>query len=301
MGAKTNISWCDCTFNPVLGCTKVSPACDGCYAEHMMDTRFGRVQWGGPGKGAGTRVRTSVSNWNLPLRWERDAIEAGTRPFVFCASLADVFDNAWDPQWRRDLFGLIHATPRLVWLLLTKRPQNIVKMASQSTANWPSNAAIGTTVEDQIRADINIPHLGHAAAVLQPIFSFLSCEPLLGPIVIPRSYLVEPDGIGWIIAGGETDQGEHVARPPRPEWFRSLRDQAAAAGKPFHMKQWGEFGRPETDEDVARIARGEGYGAGLSANGRFEDMHKTAVLRVGKNRSGRLLDGVLHDARPQVA
>src|SRR5690606_14613384 len=131
----------DHTFNPWIGCTKVSPACDGCYAEAMMDKRYGRVKWGAPGQGAGTRERTSKGNWSKPKAWDRKAKAAGTRPFVFCSSLADVFDNQVPAEWRRDLFELIRATPNLVWLLLTKRPQLIVKL-SEEVDGLPSNAAI---------------------------------------------------------------------------------------------------------------------------------------------------------------
>ncbi|SOD00191.1 Phage protein Gp37/Gp68, partial [Rhizobium sp. AN5] len=122
MADSTNISWADMTFNPWIGCTRIAPACDGCYAAHLMETRMHRAEWGGPGKGNGTRARTSAANWRKPLAWNATAAKEGTRPFVFCASLADVFDNAIPEEWRRDLFDLIRATPHLVWLLLTKRP-----------------------------------------------------------------------------------------------------------------------------------------------------------------------------------
>jgi hypothetical protein len=116
MGEQSKIEWTDHTFNPWIGCTKVSPACDNCYAEAMMDKRYGRVTWG-----AGEdRQKTSPSNWKLPYKWDRQAMASGTRPFVFCASLADVFDNEVDPLWRRQLFALIDDTPSLIWLLLTK-------------------------------------------------------------------------------------------------------------------------------------------------------------------------------------
>jgi protein gp37 len=286
MGETTNISWCDHTHNHWIGCMKVSPACDGCYAEAMMDLRYGRVEWGAPGKGVGTRSLTSEANRRKPLLWNKKAAEAGTRPFVFCSSLADVFDNAVPTAWRTDLFELIYATPRLVWLLLTKRPQNIVRMYGAAFDRpWPRNAAIGTTVEDQKRADANIPALINAKVELSPAFAFLSCEPLLGPInldeVIPSPVMWSPihgvdHTLDWIITGGETDQGSHKARPPDPRWFRSLRDQAAAAGIPFHHKQNGEF---IPDDPGAR---------------------HTAMCHVGKKAAGRLLDGVLHDARPAV-
>lgn len=297
MGETTAISWCDHTWNPWIGCTKVSPACDGCYAEAMMDKRYGRVQWGAPGRGTGTRVRTSASVWNDPRRWNRKAEAAGTRPFVFCASLADIFDNAVPAEWRRSAFDVMRNTPRLVYLLLTKRPQLIVRL-SEEAGGLPWNAAIGTTVEDQERADRNAPALLVAAAELRPLFTFLSCEPLLGPVDISAHYL-NPQGFvdtpKWVITGGETDQGAHKARPTHPDWFRSLRDQCAAAGVSFHHKQNGEWlGGDQIPEDEA-IPSGISNDCGISG---ANDNRR--VWRVGKVRAGRLIDGALHDARPGV-
>ncbi|MCD1645300.1 phage Gp37/Gp68 family protein [Aurantimonas coralicida] len=292
MAENTKISWCDFTHNHWIGCLKVSPACDGCYAEAMMDKRYGRVQWGAPGKGAGTRSLTSEANRRKPLSWNRRAAKAGTRPFVFCSSLADVFDNHVPEEWRRDLFDLIRSTPNLVWLLLTKRPQNIVKMA-EACGGLPANAAIGATCEDQERTDKNVPPLLDAKAKLKPAFAFLSCEPLLGPIDLMTVKRWSPlgsmsalpceiDGVylDWIITGGETDQGGHKARPSHPDWFRSLRDQCEAAGVPFHHKQNGEWVEGEP-----------------SSPWRLLD---TPMQKIGKARSGRTLDGVTHDAFPAV-
>lgn len=289
MGEITAISWCDHTFNPWIGCTKVSPACDGCYAEALMDKRYGRVEWGAPGKGNGTRVRTSAGNWHQPIRWNKKAGIEGTQPFVFCSSLADVFDNQVPTEWRRDLFDLIRATPNLVWLLLTKRPQLIVKMVAE-VGYLPTNAALGTTVEDQTRADRNLPELARAKACTPALFSFASCEPLLGPIIVPEGSM--PD---WIITGGETDQGGHTARPSHPDWYRSLRDQCAAAGVPYHHKQNGEwFGGDQIPEDVT-------IPSGWSNDCGIEDADDNRMVwRVGKKFSGRLLDGVEHNARPEV-
>lgn len=219
MAENSAISWTRHTWNPWMGCTKVSPACDGCYAEALMDKRYHKVQWGPHGE----RVRTGAKNWSDPLRWQRQAEKNGDRPFVFCASLADIFDNQVDPQWRTDAFAVMRQTPALVYLLLTKRPQNIVRLAD-AAGGLPANAALGTTAEDQKRADTNLAGLAVAKIELCPLFTFGSFEPLLGPIVIPAAFM--PD---WIITGGETDQGEHKARPTNPEWFRSLRNQAAVA------------------------------------------------------------------------
>ena len=122
MAENSKIEWTDHTFNPWVGCTKVSPACDNCYAEAWAK-RSGQVEWGNH-----PRRVTSDSYWRQPIKWNRIAARDGVRRKVFCASLADVFDNQVDPQWRIDLFALINATPWLDWLLLTKRPQNIAKM-----------------------------------------------------------------------------------------------------------------------------------------------------------------------------
>jgi protein gp37 len=305
MGAKTEISWCDATFNPWIGCTKVSPACNGCYAENLMDSWLGRVEWGGPGKGNGTRVRTSAANWKLPIKWNKEAGIAGTRPRVFCASLADVFDNQVPPEWREDLFELIAATPNLVWLLLTKRPQNIVAMvhssgaiAGNGTRYLPCNAALGTTIEDQTRADLNVPALLHAKEQCGPAFLFVSCEPLLGPIDLSKwlysggfPSVVSSDfkdrqsrplgGISWVIAGGETDQGKHKARPSQVAWFRSLRDQCKATDTAFHLKQWGEYG-PSTSGCYS------------------PDPDFVPVERFGKKVTGRILDNREHNGFPEL-
>lgn len=322
MADTTNISWADMTFNPWIGCTRIAPACDGCYAAHLMETRMHRAEWGAPGKGNGTRDRTSAANWRKPLAWNARAAKDGTRPFVFCASLADVFDNAVPDEWRRDLFDLIRATPHLVWLLLTKRPMNIARMAEKA-GGLSDNAAIGTTVEDQPRANINVPALLEASVDLwraktRPLFLFLSCEPLIGPVDLTafkeypeskyhtdalrgkiwmrpeandipgtshihtgRDYIGLCHRIQWVIVGGETDQGKHKARPAHPDWVRGLRDQCEAAGVAFHFKQWGEY-MPE-------------IGSASPA-----DAPEHRMIRAGKRHTGRLLDGIEHNARPAV-
>ncbi|MEH7877011.1 DUF5131 family protein [Rhizobium laguerreae] len=275
MAENSAISWTRHTWNPWMGCTKVSPACDGCYAEAMMDKRYGKVQWGNA-----PRVRTGAHTWNDPFRWQRQAEKDGDRPFVFCASLADIFDNQVDPQWRADAFEVMRKTPRLVYLLLTKRPQNIVKMAD-AAGGLPENAAIGATCEDQPRADKNLPALQVAKMELRPLFTFGSFEPLISDIIVPPAFM--PD---WVITGGETDQGGHKARPTHPDWFRSLRDQAAAAGAAFHHKQNGEW------VSVSEVA-------GPGVHFQFDD--GATVRRIGKKLSGRTIDGVTHDAFPEVA
>lgn len=250
MGAETGIAWCDATFNPWIGCTKVSDACTNCYAEALMDTRWGKVKWGAGEK----RIRTSESNWREPLKWNKAAAAAGVRRRVFCASLADVFDVEADPRWREELILLINDTPHLDWLLLTKRPQ--VAKKCWETYPMPSNIWLGTTVEDQKMADLRVPILLSIPARIR----FLSCEPLLGPIdlttikqtVAPgffgdalqwyhRGKVHEDEGlaypsISWVIVGGESGSG---ARQMPMEWAYEIRNQCIDAGVFFFMKQMG--------------------------------------------------------------
>ena len=231
MGEVTAIEWCDHTFNPWIGCTKVSPACDNCYAAELMDIRYGRARWGAGEE----RVRTAPSNWRQPLAWNRRAERDGARPFVFCASLADVFDNEVDPAWRRDLFALIEATPDLVWLLLTKRIGNVLKMTDpeRGCPLLPGNVAVGATMANQEEYNRDAVKLAEVKWRREPLFTFGSFEPLLSAIELDD---YAPD---WIIVGGES--GRNPRLMPL-EWPRSLRRQAAVRGRVFNFKQVGGRG-----------------------------------------------------------
>jgi protein gp37 len=314
MAEHSTIEWTHHTWSPWIGCQKVSPACDGCYAEHLMDTRMGRVEWGPHGE----RKRTSDAYWRGPVVWNRAAAAAGRIERVF-PSLCDPFDNQADPAVRRDFFDLIRSTPRLQWLLLTKRPQNIVKMAD-AAGGLPANAAIGTTCEDQLRANLNVRFLLDAARDLRPAFTFVSAEPLLGPIDFTRIVYGTADGfrierdalkassierIDWVITGGETSQGKHTARPAHPDWFRKIRDQCAEAGVPFLFKQWGDWTPSSLGHEIARASAEErvwrdgdwtGHAISPAAAAAPNTMN-----RVGKKAAGRLLDGVEHNGFPEVA
>ena len=242
MGTNSKIEWTDHTFSPWTGCTKVSPACDHCYAEGWAK-RSGHVKWGS----GQPRRRTSDANWRMPLKWNREAERTGVRPRVFCASLADVFDNAVDPQWREDLFDLIAATPNLDWLLLTKRIGNVGNMLPvpfDFDKHFP-NVWLGATVVNQEEADRDIPKLLAVPAAKR----FLSIEPMLGPMLLPFERMREWNRIAlmnqqehavlridWVIVGGESGPG---ARPMSPDWARSIRDQCEEAGVALFVKQMG--------------------------------------------------------------
>ena len=225
---NSKIEWTDHTFNPWIGCQHVSPGCDNCYAETLMATRYGRVDWGPHGE----RKRTADANWRNPIKWNAQAKafrrENGYRPRVFCASLADVLDNQVDPAWRKDLFDLIRDCRRLDWLLLTKRPQNMKKMLPSDWGDGYRNVWLGVTAENQEWFDRRWPILRDIPAVIK----FISYEPAIGPLRLPKEGPL-PD---WLISGGESGGG---ARPVDPEWVRRvIRDCRRYGVAPFH-KQWG--------------------------------------------------------------
>ncbi|MCE9610240.1 MAG: phage Gp37/Gp68 family protein [Chthoniobacter sp.] len=223
MAETSKIEWTDSTFNPWIGCTKVSPGCQHCYAEMNSKLR-GWAQWG---KGK-PRQHTGKQLWQQPIKWNAQAAQAGKRSRIFCASLADVFDVEVQNEWREELWALIRKTPHLDWLLLTKRPENFRKMLPNDWRDgWP-NVCLMTSVEDQLRAG-RIEHLITTPAR----YRALSMEPLLGPVKLKSAWLKELD---WIIAGGESGGG---ARPMHPQWVRDLRDQCRAAIVKFLFKQWG--------------------------------------------------------------
>lgn len=224
----SQIEWTDHTFNPWIGCTKVSEACRNCYAEAIAKRFYASMVTWGPGQ---KRWRTADGNWKNPRSWNREAARRQVRYRVFCASLADVFDAEIEARWRTDLWGLIRETPSLDWLMLTKRPENISRMLPSDWGNgWP-NVWLGTTAEEQRRADERLPALLAVPAVVH----FASCEPLLEPLEIERNLLA---GLDWVIAGGESGAG---SRKMNVEWVRSLRDQCVRAGACFFFKQWGQF------------------------------------------------------------
>ena len=231
MAEVTEISWAHSTFNPWIGCARVSPGCDNCYAATLMDERYGRVKWG-----AG-EARSRTKTWDQPRRWTKLAAASGKPRRVFCSSLADVFDNEVDPAWRDDLYELIGQTPALTWMLLTKRIGNAPRI------RWPKHVWIGATIVNQEEADRDIPKLMQVDANVR----FLSCEPLLGPLNL-TPYLRD---VHWVIVGGESGHG---ARKMEPDWPLSIRDQCEGFKVPFHFKQWGPRNVPALLDGVEHRA-----------------------------------------------
>lgn len=246
MGENSAIQWTHHTFNPWIGCTRVSPGCTNCYAEYLMDKRYGKAKWGP----SGTRVMTTPDYWSKPIKWNAEAKAAGERRRVFCASLADVFES-WNFQvsgargllwlhWETEhivhaatrphpktmrlrldhvramLFGLVDKTPWLDWMFLTKRIENVRRMWHGGPRK---NIWIGTTIENQAAANERMLHLA-LLADLTPCL-FVSAEPLLERVALPLRFdrsgrdvsnlfglWDESDTrIGLVIAGFESDQG----------------------------------------------------------------------------------------------
>ena len=212
MGKNTNISWCDHTHNFWYGCVKVSEGCKFCYAERDM-LRFG--------KDFGTLTR--AKNFNAPLSWHEPAL-------VFVCSWSDFFLETVPLKWLDDAWNIIRRTPHLTYLILTKRPQNIMNVLPHDwDAGWP-NVWLGVTIENEN----NFLRMEPLADVLAAR-RFVSYEPALGPLP-PRFCFTYAPVLSWLIAGGESGP---QARLPNPEWIRSARDQCQDNGILFSFKQWG--------------------------------------------------------------
>lgn len=237
MAENSKIEWTVHTWNPWIGCTQVSPACDDCYAMVMMDHRYGKVRWG-----AGEdRKRTAEANWDLPKRWNRAAEKAGRIDTVFCLSLGDIWDNEVDPLWRYQAVQRMEETPSLLYLLLSKRIGNAEKMCDPMKGGraLPENAALGATMVNQEEWDRDIWKLKEAGRILGAKFTFASVEPMLGRIYTRNNL---PD---WVIVGGESGR---TPRHMHPDWARYMRDECAVAGVPFFMKQM--TGKKPIPEDL---------------------------------------------------
>lgn len=266
MGEVTKIAWAHSTFNCWWGCQRISPGCEHCYAE-TFSKRVGLKVWGP----TSDRRFFGDKHWNEPRKWNAKAKASGEPHRVFCASMADVFEDRRDlDEQRARLFSLIEETPALTWMLLTKRPENMRKLTPDSwgggrhareespVGRWPSNVWAGCTVEDQKRAEQRVPWILEVPAAVR----FLSCEPLIEPVDLenvepyylqrdkhPNDPIVRIDclrghvkgqddmidaKVAWVIVGAESGHGR---RPMGIEWVRSMRDQCVAAGTAFLFKQ----------------------------------------------------------------
>lgn len=336
MSKNTKIEWSHHTINFWWGCTEVSPACTHCYAREWArytSTRlFGRLVTWGKGQMRAERLERARME---ALALDRKAKKSGQRFLVFANSMADWLDDEVPAAWLAHMLETIRLTPNLTWQLLTKRPENFEARVNEAFDHshgdgwqslWtqgdpPENVWIGTTVEDQTRADQRIPALLKIPAKVR----YLSCEPLLGPVdlleVCNGAYFQNPltgsrwhdaengatdregERIHWVIAGGESGKATDI-KPSNPQWFRQLRSQCVANGVPFFFKQWGEWvatdAIPLSSPLRSMPCKGTGY---VDYKGKLWPVDQAPcssylVRRVGTHNSGNLLDGVEHREFP---
>ncbi|WAA19776.1 hypothetical protein SEA_SHWETA_56 [Mycobacterium phage Shweta] len=332
MSDHTGIEWTDATWNPVTGCTEVSPGCDHCYAKTFAE-RFR----GTPGHyfERGFDVQLRYDKLLQPMRWRRPRR-------IFVNSMADLFHDQVPDEYIAKVFAVMAAARHHTFQVLTKRHGRMRSLLSSEAFRdavaeyaqqhadptrggsiptgpwdgpewWPLwNVWLGVSTENQQWADVRIPALLDTPAAVR----FISAEPLLGPINLHREWGYGP-GIDWIIVGGESGPG---ARPMHPDWARALRDQRNTVGAAFLFKQWGEWGTAAPMDPHGRLDfRGgvvmtddgnvyqpgdldwpDGPRRGEAHRANFPHHHPTYLYRVGKKRTGRELDGRTWDQYPEA-
>lgn len=292
MSAKSAIEWTDATWNPVTGCTKVSPGCKHCYAEREWPRLQHLPAYTGR---AFTDVRCHPERLQEPLHWRKPRK-------IFVCHNADLFHESVPDEFIDMVWFAMARAQQHMFQILTKRPARMLEWVSRHGLDavrygereeaeaqekempWPlRNVWLGVSVEDQATADERIPLLLQTPAAVR----WISAEPLLGPVDIAFHLGIAPSHddlhglLNWVVAGGESGP---KGRPMYPDWVRSLRDQCQAAGVPFFFKQWGEWA---PDAPVSKYA---------DSTIKMDD--GTYLRFVGKKRAGRMLDGRTWDEYP---
>lgn len=232
MGNNSSIEWTEATWNPVAGCTIISPGCTNCYAMRMAR----RLEAMGQLKYAGTtRVSSGRPKWNGIVRIDEESLMLPvtwrTGRMIFVNSMSDLFHENVPLAFIERVFTTMRKTPQHTYQILTKRAERLEELSPKLA--WPGNVWMGVSVENEDYA-FRVDHLRRTQATIK----FLSLEPLLGPLDG-----LDLAGINWVIAGGES--GPH-ARPVEPDWVRSIRDQCFDAEVAFHFKQWGGVNKKRT-------------------------------------------------------
>lgn len=317
MADHSKIEWTQATWNATTGCTRVSAGCDHCYIDRTPPFRMAHRRFSGPEVGATTGVMLHPDRLTLPLRWRKPRR-------IFVNSLSDLFHADISATYIARVFAVMALAPQHTFQLLTKRPARMrsllsyvgfesmvrdiarsmkydggtsnPRMDDQNYRSWPlPNVHLGVSVEDQQWADVRIPALLDTPAAVR----WISAEPLLGPIDLRywvtcgrcgRQHIFGTcASLDWVVAGGESGKG---ARPMHPAWARDIRDQCAAAGVPFHFKQWGEWiTEDQSPQDITLPA----------TSYRLLGDDGPSFYKVGKKAAGRELDGRTHDDYPAVA
>jgi protein gp37 len=288
----TKIEWATDTWNPITGCTKISEACQNCYAERMSKRLAGRC---GYPEGEPFRVTLHPDKLDQPMRWKKPRM-------IFVCSMGDLFHEDVPNSFLDQIFAVMAKAEQHIFLLLTKRPKRakeyILRAMYDENCNYQGwyeaindleipdvtpmeNVWLGVTAENQQRADERIPILMQIPAAKR----FVSIEPMLGMVDLSI-----PPHIDWVICGGETGPG---ARPMHLDWVRSLRDQCQAAGVPFFFKSWGEWMPSYETGATFELSRLKTDEVVMSGPG-----HGVVMKKVGKKAAGRLLDGQTWEQRP---
>lgn len=305
------IEWTNETWNPFSGCSKISEGCKNCYAERIARRLKGR--YGYPFKNP-FKVTYHPDKLDQPSKWKKPRR-------IFVCSMGDLFHDDVDLWIIDDIIDIMMQNDQHTYQVLTKRPDNLIKFLESATGNQIDYIGeklwIGVTVE----SDKYLWRIGKLLSIPASV-RFVSLEPMLGHIDLTR-FLYSgdcaewcPEGndclecspgfakmfmrkgslIDWVICGGESGPG---ARPMHPDWPRTIRDQCIDAGVPFFFKQWGEYGPPQTEDQMKRFEKGKGYGGSLSISGKFINK-KNGYMKLGKKKAGRLLDNQLWDQYPNV-
>jgi protein gp37 len=329
MADNTKIEWTDATWNPITGCSVVSPGCTNCYAMQLAGTRLkhhpsraGLTQDTKAGPVWNGTVRLNEQWLDQPLLWRRPRT-------IFVCAHGDLFHESVPDEWIDRVFAVMALAPQHQFQVLTKRSARMRKYINTNRdpailqRGWPlPNVWLGVSAEDQKRADERIPDLLATPAAVR----FVSAEPLLGPIDFTHIPLPSPpedegrygsalDGhevagmvgnciawippLDWIIVGGESGPG---ARPMHPDWARSIREQCAKSGVAFHFKQWGNWAPIDetyADHPVSLPLRAS-IGHAWTDSPELVGPNAQWLACFGKARAGRLLDGVEHNGMPEV-
>lgn len=334
----TKIEWAEETWNPITGCTRISPGCDRCYIERTPPFRMAGHRFDKPGIGGTTGVQLHPDRLDQPLRWRKPR-----RAFV--NSLSDLFHADVPDDYIAQAFAVMSLAQQHTFQVLTKRPARARALLSSGAfireqgrhwithsrrpfgtpdPGWPlPNVWLGVTAEDQHWADLRIPILLDTPAAVR----WVSYEPAIGPLSLHRYLPTAPGGSGsyptrhitqrypaefaqwkrdigidWVVCGGETGPG---SRPMHPQWARDVRDQCAAVGVPFFFKQWGDWAPVlpdvwENRRETDHDVRVDGYHWPLSQPHGVDDGSEVVMRRIGKKAAGRQLDGRTWDEYPQA-
>lgn len=282
MGNSTGISWTDATWNPIIGCSKVSEGCKNCYAEQMA-SRFSFDELCRPLYYAGV-INPDTMKWNGKVRQKIpkfNPISVKKRKTIFVCSMGDLFHESVPDEWIYEVLRVIMNTPKHRYMILTKRPERMQAYFEKRCAI--KNLALGVSVENQETANERIPLLIQTTATKR----FISVEPMLGTIELGLCLNCMPGGyenchehtkLDLVICGGETGKN---ARPVNPEWVVGLRDQCKNAGVPFHFKHWGEWWPSDQGQWLSEAEKHVNF-----------DGPDQNHYRIGKKAAGRMIEGI---------